>query len=326
MWYQKGESRRSPHRLSKLKGFPKQLALKSPLPCRYTAAGGDMAMRYYFGASNSEVPMTTETGLMAMCGGRYAIVPANVLKDKSLSRSARWLFAMLCGHADIKGHLQRSLERIAEQEDVTVRSVHLWMGELEKAGLVVKLNEAGKKCEFQVIRHPKARPAAREQNAYKILKRRLEFGVYGRKGAPERARQRAAAAAEPVNSISPPPEQHFTGTGVNVVSPKQELKTRKEEQELKQAVSAECDITEESTGTATAELTVNDGASGQKVCLQGVEGGQAQAERQHLESRNGAEKELKADDFAKLRRKIAQAHGRDGGKERTRRPACLTAA
>jgi len=82
------------------------------------------------------------------------------------------------------------------------------------------------------------------------------------------------------------------------------------------------DDTEESAGTATAEFTSTDGTSGQKGCLQGVEGGQAQAERQHLESRNGAEKELKADDFAKLRRKIAQAYGRDSGKERTRRSAC----
>jgi len=189
-------------------------------------------------------------------------------------------------------------------------------------------------------------------------KRRLQFGDYGRKGAAERARQRAAAGAEPVNSISPPPEQHFTGTGVNVVSPKQDsLKTRKERTELKQAagVYAMNESTTAVTGQAeqspdgpaspaeinrimrgeetadkpasaaeisrimrgaetadtstTTEANGTDGASGQKVCLQGVEGGKAQAERQHLESRNGAEKEqaVKADDFAKLRRKIAQA-------------------
>jgi len=110
----------------------------------------------------------TKTGLMAMCGGRYAVVPADVFTDKSLSRNARWLFGVLCGHADGKGHLWRSLKRIAKQEDVTVRVVQLWMGELEKAGLVVKLNEAGKKCEFQVIRRPNERPRARAQNVCKI--------------------------------------------------------------------------------------------------------------------------------------------------------------
>jgi len=237
--------------------------------------------------------MTIETGkpspLMAITGGvQAAIVPIDVLKDKSLSRPARWLFALLCGHADGKGHLRRSLERIAKQEGVTVRIVQLWMGELEKAGLFVKLNETGKMGVFQVMRRPNERPQARAQNAYKILKRRLEFGVYGRKGAPERARQRAAAGAGPLNESSPTPEQQFTGTGVNVVSPKQEsLKTRKEEQELKQAAGAESGITEESTGTATAGLTSTVDASGQKVCLQGDDGN-AQAQRQHHDGRNGA--------------------------------------
>jgi len=78
--------------------------------------------------------------------------------------------------------------------------------------------------------------------------------------------------------------------------------------------------------SATTEANGNDGASVENIhleaqaqpqqttsrdvaCLQGVEGGNAQAQPQHLESRDGAEKEqaVKADDFAKLRRKIAQA-------------------
>jgi len=83
--------------------------------------------------------------------------------------------------------------------------------------------------------------------------------------------------------------------------------------------NAECGVTEDTSGTT--EANSNDGATVENIrleaqaqpqqatsrdvaCLQGVEGGQAQAERQHLESRDGAEKELKADDFAKLRRKI----------------------
>jgi len=237
----------------------------------------------------------TETGLMAMCGGRYAVVPADVLTDKSLTRSARCLFGVLCSHADRKSHLRRSLKRIAKQEGVTVRIVQKWYGELEKAGVVVKLNEAGKMGVFQVIRHPKDRPAARAQNAGKILKRRLEFSVYGRKGAAERARQRAAAGTEPLNESSPPPEQHFTGTGVNVVSPKQEsLRTRKEEQEFKQADDAQCGVTEDTNGTTeltsttTTEANGTDGASVEDICLQGGDGGQAQAERQHLESLDGA--------------------------------------
>jgi len=80
-----------------------------------------------------------------------------------------------------------------------------------------------------------------------------------------------------------------------------------------------------STGTTTA-LTSTDGISAENICpeaqaqpqqatsrdvacLQGGGGDEAQAQRQHHESRNGAEKEqvVKADDFAKLRRKIAQA-------------------
>ena len=47
-------------------------------------------------------------------GKRFGIVPADVLTDKDISRSARWLFAVLCSHADKKGYCRRSLKRLAK--------------------------------------------------------------------------------------------------------------------------------------------------------------------------------------------------------------------
>ncbi|WP_188261973.1 helix-turn-helix domain-containing protein [Azospirillum tabaci] len=154
-----------------------------------------------------------------ICGGQpYAIVPADALEDKSLSRDARWLFAVLCRHADPDGHCRRSMTKLGAQEGTSTRSLQRWLSELEVAGLVMKLNERGKVGAFRVVRDPAERSAAQRQNQATVTARREEFGAYGRKGAQCRyTRDRAVtspltplspsrdvAVASPVTATSPP--------------------------------------------------------------------------------------------------------------------------
>ncbi|MGY0791849.1 helix-turn-helix domain-containing protein [Azospirillum argentinense] len=126
-----------------------------------------------------------------ICGGQpFAIVPADVLEDKSLSRNARWLFAILCRHADPDGYCHRSMTKLAAQEGCHKRALQKWMTELETAGLVMKLTDRGKVGAFRVVRDPANREAAQRHNDSVVAARQAEFGDYGRKGAAERAQRR----------------------------------------------------------------------------------------------------------------------------------------
>lgn len=145
-------------------------------------------------------------------------VPAFVVKDGSLSRSARWLYADLCCHADDKGLCRRSLERVAEQEGVTTRGVQKWIAELEAAGLIVKTNDPGTMGCFRVIRDPEQIPSAKVTNLRNVVARRMRFSLFGKKGAAKRAETRTSDAV-PLNCSSPPREQEFRGTPVNCSSP-----------------------------------------------------------------------------------------------------------
>ncbi|MBK1842453.1 hypothetical protein JHL17_34165 [Azospirillum sp. YIM B02556] len=141
-------------------------------------------------------------------GEPYAIVPAWVLEDGTLSRNARWLYAILCRHADRHGLCRRSLTRLAQQEGCTARALQKWMYELEGHGLVMKLNDRGKVGRFKVIRRKGEREEARRHNLAQAVERRIEFGEYGRIGAAAKATREPSFRGEQMQT----PEQPFTGS------------------------------------------------------------------------------------------------------------------
>lgn len=154
-------------------------------------------------------------------GKRFGIVPADVLTDNNISRSARWLFAVLCSHANPEGYCRRSLKRIAKIEGVDRRSVQRWLYELESAGRVMKLNERGKMGVFRVIRHSNEVNGTRARNLKNVMKRRRQFGEYGRLGAAKKARLKGESVSAPVTQVSPSPDTVVTGAGVTPVSHEQ---------------------------------------------------------------------------------------------------------
>ena len=119
-------------------------------------------------------------------GGAFAIVPVDALGDHRLSRDARWLYALLCGHADRAGLCRRSLRRLADEQGVSRRSLQRWLGELEEHGRVVRVNAEGKAGQFRVIRNPADLPISRAIGVARTDERRVRYGEYGRRGVPSR--------------------------------------------------------------------------------------------------------------------------------------------
>jgi hypothetical protein len=64
----------------------------------------------------------------------YAILPAEVRYDKSLSPMARILFAELTALAQKEGYAYPSNKYLSELFEVTTRAIRGWMEELERAG------------------------------------------------------------------------------------------------------------------------------------------------------------------------------------------------
>ncbi|MGY0835777.1 helix-turn-helix domain-containing protein [Azospirillum argentinense] len=116
-------------------------------------------------------------------GGAFAIVPADALADCTLSRDARWLYSLLCGHADRTGLCRRSLRRLADEQGVSRRSLQRWLGELEECGRVVRVNAEGKAGQFRVIRNPADLPTSRAIGVARTDERRVRYGEYGRVAA-----------------------------------------------------------------------------------------------------------------------------------------------
>lgn len=119
-------------------------------------------------------------------GGAFAIVPLDALADCTLSRDARWLYALLCGHADRSGLCRRSLRRLADEQGVSRRSLQRWLGELEEHGRVVRVNAEGKAGQFRVIRNPADLPTSRAIGVAQTDERRVRYGEYGRRGVSSR--------------------------------------------------------------------------------------------------------------------------------------------
>ena len=156
-------------------------------------------------------------------GGRFAIVPADVLTYTKLSRGARWCFAVLCSHANKQSICRRSLKGIAAAEGVSKRAVQNWIHELEAAGRIEKLNGAGKTGEYLVVRNADDLDKTRAKNLPKVLSRHRQFSEYGKRGASKKAENKLQPVNEssppPVQQGSPPGEAEFTGTEANDSSP-----------------------------------------------------------------------------------------------------------
>lgn len=108
-------------------------------------------------------------------GGAFAIVPVDALRDGTLSRDARWLFALLCGHADRTGLCRRSLRRLAEEQGVSRRSLQRWLGELEAAGRIVRVDVPGRVGQFRVVRDPAGIEAGKTTGRERSAERRARF-------------------------------------------------------------------------------------------------------------------------------------------------------
>jgi hypothetical protein len=119
-------------------------------------------------------------------GSAFAIVPADALSDRRLSRDARWLYALLCGHADRTGLCRRSLRRLADEQGVSRRSLQRWLGELEEHGRIVRVDAQGKAGQFRVIRNPVDLASSRAVGIAQSDKRRARYGEYGRRGVSSR--------------------------------------------------------------------------------------------------------------------------------------------
>jgi hypothetical protein len=166
----------------------------------------------------------TDTPKSTLTDAPFGVVPQNVLRDKSLSTGARFLFSLFCSHADKDGYLRRSLQRVAEEAGVSKRSIQNWLHELERAGRVVKVNAPGKMGVFHVIRHESGVNTAKIANIGKVAERKTIYGGYGKKGAAIKASKKAAKLTQPVKPASPLSCNQLHPTGVQPVSPKQESK------------------------------------------------------------------------------------------------------
>ena len=209
-------------------------------------------------------------------GGRFAVVPWDVLVDTEISRSARWLYALLCSHADKNGFCRRSLKKIAKQEGVSKRTVQLWLNELEAAGRVIKHNERGKMGIYEVIRHADRVNSTKAKNLANVIERRAFFGNCGRKGAAARAALKASDGVtfsqQPVNSVSPPRETDFAPSEVNRISPEHDHNNNT------RGTRRECGIPASPLSDDPAPAPMhgtkfsNGGGYGQPDCLQGKHG------------------------------------------------------
>ena len=121
------------------------------------------------------MPVTGMSDPTLTGGGRWGMVPAEVLSDRRLSRSARWLFSLMCSHANKQSLCRLRLERIADAEQVTVRAVQIWLKQLELAGRVERFPEAGKAHVYRVIRDPAEVRDARDRNAEAVEERKRAF-------------------------------------------------------------------------------------------------------------------------------------------------------
>ena len=181
--------------------------------------------------------MAAKNNKSALADKPYGIVPQNVMRDTALRVQERWLFALLCTHADKKGCCRRSLEAIAGEAGVLRRTVQVWLLSLEKRGLVCKLNEVGKMGVYQIIRHKNCRGAAQMKNVNTVAERMTRFSAFGKKGAVVRAEKRKEMA-EPVSTETPPRVQNHTGTGVFPINPEHDSLTGLLEQESKDGHAA----------------------------------------------------------------------------------------
>lgn len=111
--------------------------------------------------------------IAALCGGRAAILPADVAEAQDLSDGAYRLFATLCGRADRRDQAELVVKAYADKRRKTPRAVQKWRAELEAAGLIVQLHEGDKiKGRYRIVRRPEDRRAAALENIKTLAGRR----------------------------------------------------------------------------------------------------------------------------------------------------------
>jgi len=116
--------------------------------------------------------MSADRKLTDLCGGRFAIVPAEAADDDSLSDGALRLYVKLCGHATPSGICELCVKAYATACGVTPRAVQKWKRELELAGRLVQLHDGDKaKGLYRIIRNPAERHSAMLENAPKLADR-----------------------------------------------------------------------------------------------------------------------------------------------------------
>lgn len=159
-------------------------------------------------------------GIKAMCGGRAAIVPADIIDSSDMANGPLRLFVKCCGHANKNGELWVSIARIAKDLGVEERTIYNWKAALEQDGLLQKLSPPGKKGFYRVIRHPDQRRAAQLANLTPLAKRKEVFGVYGKMGAYARQqRVKKASETSTLNESSPAPRKFLQSTEMNEIAP-----------------------------------------------------------------------------------------------------------
>lgn len=124
--------------------------------------------------------MDGKQSLTDMCGGRFAVLPAEAADDNELSDGAFRMFAKLCGHAKPNGISELNVKAYAARRGVTARTVQKWKRELELAGRLVQLHQGDKSNGlYRVTRNPAERHAAMIENRPKLAKRQQAKTPHG---------------------------------------------------------------------------------------------------------------------------------------------------
>lgn len=121
----------------------------------------------------SPTKKATRRGLTDVCGGRFAIVPADIADDSDISDGAFRLFCVLAGRMKkADGQCKMRLATYARRRGVSRRQVQRWRLELEVAGFIQQLGDDNRMIQtFLVNRDPVDRKAARLGNQNIIAKR-----------------------------------------------------------------------------------------------------------------------------------------------------------
>lgn len=135
-------------------------------------------------------PKATRRGLVELCGGRFAIVPAEIIENPEISSAALRFYAYALGRAKADGKATFRLAAYAKRLKLGRRTAQRHCLECEAAGLVQKLGDDDRMIQtFLVNRDPADRKSAKVGNRLAITKRQ--------------ERKRTRASREPQLALRP---------------------------------------------------------------------------------------------------------------------------